>query len=74
MPRNGARSEIRNSRRINPPPRVDFGRGNGGDPEADEVARLAYFYWESRGCNGGSPEDDWFRAERELKARAEMTS
>jgi Protein of unknown function (DUF2934). len=34
------------------------------DPEA--VARLAYSYWESRGGIGGSPEDDWIRAEREL--------
>jgi hypothetical protein len=34
------------------------------DPEA--VARLAYSYWESRGGVGGTPEDDWFRAEHEL--------
>ena len=34
------------------------------DPEA--VARLAYSYWEARGGQGGSPEDDWFRAEHEL--------
>jgi len=30
------------------------------------IARLAYSYWESRGGVGGSPEEDWFRAEREL--------
>ena len=35
-------------------------------PSHEEVATLAYLYWESRGCQGGSPEDDWFRAEREL--------
>jgi hypothetical protein len=34
------------------------------DPEA--VARLAYSYWEARGGVGGTPEDDWFRAELEL--------
>ena len=34
------------------------------DPEA--VARLAYSYWEARGGVGGTPEDDWFRAEHEL--------
>ena len=34
------------------------------DPEA--VARLAYYYWEARGGVGGTPEDDWFRAEHEL--------
>ena len=35
-----------------------------------EIARLAHSYWEARGGIGGSPEDDWFRAEQELKARA----
>src|ERR1017187_1252857 len=34
----------------------------------DAVARLAYFYWQARGCQGGSPEADWLRAERELSA------
>ena len=34
------------------------------DPET--VARLAYSYWEARGGVGGTPEDDWFRAEHEL--------
>jgi hypothetical protein len=33
------------------------------------VARLAYSYWEARGCQGGSPEADWLRAEFELRAR-----
>jgi hypothetical protein len=35
------------------------------DSGREEIARLAYSYWEARG-GGGSPEDDWFRAEREL--------
>jgi hypothetical protein len=39
-------------------------------PASDEIARLAYSYWEQRGCQGGSPEEDWLRAERELAARA----
>jgi hypothetical protein len=30
------------------------------------VAALAYSYWVARGCAGGSPEEDWLRAEREL--------
>jgi hypothetical protein len=34
----------------------------------EEVARLAHSYWEARGCQGGSAEEDWFRAERELRA------
>lgn len=33
----------------------------------EEIARLAYAYWEQRGFQGGSPEEDWRRAERELK-------
>jgi hypothetical protein len=32
----------------------------------DEIAALAYSYWVGRGCQGGSPEEDWLRAEREL--------
>jgi hypothetical protein len=36
--------------------------------DEERVARLAYFFWEARGCQGGSPEEDWFRAERELNA------
>jgi len=32
----------------------------------EKVALLAYTYWMQRGCQGGSPEEDWFRAEREL--------
>ena len=34
--------------------------------DQEAVARLAYSYWEARGGEGGSPEDDWFRAEHEL--------
>ncbi len=35
----------------------------------EEVAKLAYLYWEARGYQGGSPEGDWVRAERELSGR-----
>lgn len=41
-------------------------------PTYDEIARLAYSYWEARGGQGGSPWDDWFRAEQELKRRQEL--
>ena len=37
-----------------------------------EVANLAYSYWEARGNRGGSPWEDWFRAEEELKRRQEL--
>ena len=39
------------------------------DPTYDEIAALAYSYWEARGCQGGCPEEDWLRAEQELRAR-----
>ena len=35
-------------------------------PTHGEIAALAYSYWEARGFATGSPDDDWFRAEREL--------
>ena len=33
------------------------------------VEILAYQFWEERGRPSGSPEVDWFRAERELRHR-----
>ena len=41
------------------------------EPGYEEVAQLAYLYWEARGCQGGSPEEDWLRAETELRSRAQ---
>jgi Protein of unknown function (DUF2934) len=37
-----------------------------------EIAGLAYSYWEARAGRGGSPWEDWFRAEEELKRRKEL--
>jgi hypothetical protein len=39
------------------------------NPRREEIARLAYSYWEARGGRDGSPEADWFRAEQELRTR-----
>jgi hypothetical protein len=33
----------------------------------EEIARLAYSYWEARGRLHGCSEEDWYRAEREVK-------
>jgi hypothetical protein len=41
-------------------------------PTEEQVAELAYSYWEARGGRGGSPWEDWFRAEAELKRRREL--
>lgn len=54
--------------------RIETSQGSerGGTPFAtrEEIARLAYAYWEERGRPLGSAEEDWFRAERELRARS----
>jgi hypothetical protein len=36
----------------------------------NEIARLAYFFWQERGGVGGSPEEDWLRAEQEILTRS----
>jgi hypothetical protein len=43
----------------------------GIEPAFDQeaIALLAYFYWEARGCPRDSPDEDWFRAESELRNR-----
>ena len=51
-----------------------FGRGNGQpqpygrQPTQQEIARRAYEIYKSG--KGGTPEDNWFRAERELRGAA----
>ncbi len=41
-------------------------------PTREEISELAYSYWEARGGRGGSPWEDWFRAEQELLRRREL--
>ena len=36
----------------------------------EEIARLAYTLWQERGCPDGSPDDDWNRAEQQLRRKA----
>ena len=38
------------------------------------VEAMAYQLWLQRGCPVGSEQEDWYRAESELKATAERTS
>ncbi len=34
----------------------------------DDIATLAFSYWQRRGFQGGSQQEDWDRAERELRS------
>lgn len=36
-------------------------------PSHEEIARLAYDYWEARSGLAGSSEEDWYRAEQEIR-------
>ena len=36
-------------------------------PDHQEIARLAYSFWEARGRQHGSELEDWLRAEREIR-------
>ena len=42
-------------------------------PAAEQIAHLAYSYWEARGYQGGSPEEDWLRAEQQLRVQISAT-
>lgn len=44
------------------------------EPSYEEIATLAYSYWEARGCQGGSSDEDWLRAEQELRSRATVAT
>jgi len=41
--------------------------------EHEEIALRAYRLWEERGCPIGSPEEDWFRAEQEIRGQASQS-
>jgi hypothetical protein len=38
-------------------------------PAHEEIARLAYAYWEAGGRQDGRAVENWLRAERDLRAR-----
>ena len=40
--------------------------GHTSDGHGTEIEKLAYRFWEERGRPFGSPEEDWFKAEREF--------
>jgi hypothetical protein len=55
------------------------GKRNGDDPAElqgasgallrEAIAKLAYSYWEARGYQDGSAEEDWLRAEAEIRTK-----
>ena len=68
---------MKSARVVNTPKPNVMARTMGGDddlsaPAEEEIARLAYSYWEARGGKGGSPWEDWFRAEQELTRCKEL--
>jgi hypothetical protein len=46
--------------------------GDEAGPSREQIARLAYTYWLNRGCQEGSAEEDWLRAEQELRLGHEV--
>jgi hypothetical protein len=42
--------------------------------EQEELELLAYGYWQERGRPLGEPDEDWFRAEKELQRRDEAAA
>jgi hypothetical protein len=50
-----------------PAPTTSSVTADKSEPGHAEIAQLAYSYWEARGCQGGSPEEDWLRAEVEIR-------
>ena len=54
------------SNKIDKQPRTELTPDFLGESRHEFVERLAYQHWEARGMPLGSPEVDWFAAEREL--------
>jgi hypothetical protein len=44
--------------------------GKGNSIRQEEIAQLAHRFWTERGRRHGHHEEDWLRAERELRAKA----
>ena len=52
-------------------PATDNGQAGGGKHVSHhEVAQLAHTYWQQRGHQHGEHEEDWYRAEQELRKKS----
>ena len=55
--------------------RTDFGaegsssKSSRTQPDHEQIAKLAYQFWEERGRPSGAGEEDWLRAENYLRSR-----
>jgi Protein of unknown function (DUF2934) len=61
-PKTAAKTRKRTAKKDTPSPSAS--------PSHQEIARLAEKYWAERGWPQGSPEEDWLRAEQELRGKA----
>jgi hypothetical protein len=50
--------------------KVESIRKNDSGPSHDQIAELARKYWAERGYKDGHHEEDWLRAEQELRGKA----
>ena len=48
-------------------PKNKSGERSVSNEDYEAIALLAYSYWQARGCPIGSPEEDWYRAENDLR-------
>ena len=69
------RRASRTKESVSETPSSNPGRGTTEEAiERQAIARLAYSYWVARGYNGGSAEEDWLRAEREVRTGRAATA
>ena len=67
-PGHGARIATRRIIMNTPKPdQIGKSSTDGPGPSHEEIARRAYQLWEERGNPAGSHEEDWYRAEHELR-------
>ena len=69
-----ARRPAQNTATLTPPPPMDTivtgSRTSSPESRLDRIAKRAYALYERRGGNGGSAEEDWLQAEREIDEEA----
>jgi Protein of unknown function (DUF2934) len=66
--------DLHTEHEISPTDNQATGLGIDQAVDREAIALLAYFYWEARGCPHDSSDEDWFRAEAELRNRLTAAS